>query len=159
MAALKNSIIVALIQNGLLRTTEHDVPVADAYKAFKFRSAVEKANREIDEKVRGLVKSAGIENGQAFDARLQELRSVEAPDEGQRANLADMEGRLAKFNDLYVELMNDETELDGVKVMPYESFHALANENRGIKIQGQDIDLLSAFAPQLEGVLWNAPED
>ncbi len=159
MAALKNSIIVALIQNGLLRTTEHDVPVADAYKAFKFRSAVEKANREIDEKGRGLVRSAGIENGQTFDARLQELRSVESPDEGQKADLADMEGRLAKFNGMYVELMNDETELEGVKSMPYESFHALANENRGIKVQGQDIDLLSAFALQLEGVLWVAPED
>ena len=160
MAALKNSIIVALIQNGLLRTTEHDVPVADAYKAFKFRTAVDKANREIDEKCQGLVKSVGIENGQTFDARLQELRSAENPTEEQKQELAEMQKKLAKFKELYVELMNDESELEGVRSMPYASFHALANENRALIAPGGErpIDIFSIFATELENVLWVAPE-
>lgn len=161
MPTIKNSLIAALIQNGLLQTTEHDVPVADAYKAFKFRSAVEKANKEIEEKCQGLVKSVGIENGSVFDARLKELGSIEDPTEKQKEELADMQEKLAKFNNLYRELMNDETELEGVKSMPYESFHALANENRALIVPGRErpIDIFSIFATELENVLWVAPEN
>ena len=60
---LKNNEIIALVNAGLLNTTEHDVPAADAYKSYKFRKAVDKAFNAIVEKDRELPKTAGVENG------------------------------------------------------------------------------------------------
>ena len=153
---LKNNIIISLVNLGISATTEHDVPVKDAYKAYAFRHAVEKANKDLEDKRQGLVKSAGIEDGQKFDERMKELRKKDNLTEEEKGELAEMEGKLKKFNDLYNELLSDETELEGVKVMAYESYHALAKENRGK--EGKP-DIFSLLAGELEGVLWEAPKE
>lgn len=153
---LKNSTILALVQLGIQGTTEHDVPVKDAYKAYAFRHAIEKANKDLDEKRQGLVKSAGIEDGQKFDERMKELREMKSRTKEQEAEMSEMTGKLSKFNELYKELLDDETELEGVKVMSYESYHALAKENRGK--EGKP-DIFSLMAGELEGILWKAPEE
>lgn len=156
MATLKNSTIIGLINCGLLSTTEHDVPVKDAYKAYAFRHAVEKANKAIEEKQQGLVKSVGIENGQQFDERMQELLAITNPTKEQAEELAGMNDKLSKFNALFKELLDDSTELEGVKAMSYESYHALAKENRG---GNGKPDIFSIFAGELEGILWIAPKE
>ena len=46
---LRNNVIVSLINLGIQATTEHDVPVKDAYKAYAFRHAIEKANKDLAE--------------------------------------------------------------------------------------------------------------
>lgn len=153
---LKNNIIISLVNLGISATTEHDVPVKDAYKAYAFRHAIEKANKDLEDKRQGLVKSAGIEDGQKFDERMKELRKLDKPTEEEKKELAEMEGKLKKFNELYNELLVDETELEGVKVMAYESYHALAKENRGK--EGKP-DIFSILAGELEGVLWEAPKE
>lgn len=153
---LKNNIIISLVNLGISATTEHDVPVKDAYKAYAFRHAIEKANKDLEDKRQGLVKSAGIEDGQKFDERMKELRKKGELTEEEKGELAEMEGKLKKFNDLYNELLADETELEGVKVMAYESYHALAKENRGK--EGKP-DIFSLLAGELEGVLWEAPKE
>ena len=153
---LKNNIIISLVNLGISTTTEHDVPVKDAYKAYAFRHAIEKANKDLDEKRQGLVKSAGIEDGQKFDERMKELRKKGELTEEEKGELAKMEGKLKKFNELYNELLNDETELEGVKVMAYESYHALAKENRGK--EGKP-DIFSILQGELEGILWEAPKE
>lgn len=153
---LKNNIIISLVNLGISATTEHDVPVKDAYKAYAFRHAIEKANKDLDEKRQGLVKSAGIEDGQKFDERMKELRKLDKPTEEEKKELAEMTGKLNKFNELYNELLSDETELEGVKVMAYESYHALAKENRG---KDGKPDIFSLLAGELEGVLWEAPKE
>lgn len=153
---LRNNIIISLMNLGISATTEHDVPVKDAYKAYAFRHAIEKANKDLDEKRQGLVKSAGIEDGQKFDERMKELNKKDKLTEAEKKELVEMEGKLKKFNDLYNELLSDETELEGVKVMAYESYHALAKENRGK--EGKP-DIFSLLAGELEGVLWEAPKE
>lgn len=153
---LKNSVILSLINMGIAATTEHDVPVKDAYKAYAFRHAVEKAGKDLDDKRAGLVKSAGIEEPEKFDARMKELRAITNRTEEQEAELTEMTGKLSKFNELYKELLEDETELSGVKVMSYESYHALAKENRGK--EGRP-DIFSIMQGELEGVLWEAPKE
>ena len=153
---LKNNIIISLVNLGISATTEHDVPVKDAYKAYAFRHAIEKANKDLDEKRQGLVKSAGIEDGQKFDERMKELRKKGELTEEEKGELAEMTGKLNKFNELYNELLNDESELEGVKVMAYESYHALAKENRG---KDGKPDIFSLLAGELEGVLWEAPKE
>jgi hypothetical protein len=153
---LKNNIIISLVNLGISATTEHDVPVKDAYKAYAFRHAVEKANKDLEDKRQGLVKSAGIEDGQKFDERMKELRKKGELTEEEKGELAEMEGKLKKFNDLYNELLNDESEIGNIKVMSYESYHALAKENRGK--EGKP-DIFSLLAGELEGVLWEAPKE
>lgn len=163
---LKNKIILALQQQGLQATTEHEVPVKDAYKAFKFRSEIEKKAKEIEDKRPGLVKSAGIEDGEKFDKRITELRAIKEPKEAEKKELDDMTAKLKKFNDLYNEMLEDETELEGVKAMSYESYHALAKENKQtpVVLPGKEpktifVDLFTAFQAELEGILWEAPKD
>ena len=153
---LKNSTITALIQLGIQATTEHDVPVKYAYKSYAFRHAVEKAGKAIDEKRQGLIKTAGIEDGQKFDERIKELRKLDKPTEKEKKELAEMTEKLNKFNELYNELLKDESEIGNIKVMSYESYHALAKENRG---KENKPDIFSIMQGELEGVLWEAPKE
>ena len=153
---LKNNIIISLVNLGISATTEHDVPVKDAYKAYAFRHAIEKANKDLEDKRQGLVKSAGIEDGQKFDERMKELRKKGELTEKEKGELAEMTGKLNKFNELYNELLNDESEIGNIKVMSYESYHALAKENRGK--EGKP-DIFSLLQGELEGMLWEAPKE
>lgn len=153
---LKNTVIVSLINLGISATTEHDVPVKDAYKAYAFRHAIEKSHKEFEDKRQGLVKSAGIEDGQKFDERMKELRKLDKPTEKEKKELAEMTEKLNKFNELYTELLNDESEVGNIKVMSYESYHALAKENRG---KEGNPDIFSIMQGELEGVLWEAPKE
>lgn len=153
---LKNNIIISLVNLGISATTEHDVPVKDAYKAYAFRHAIEKAHKDLEDKRQGLVKSAGIEDGQKFDERMKELRKKGELTEEEKGELAEMEGKLKKFNDLYNELLNDESEIGNIKAMAYESYHALAKENRGK--EGKP-DIFSILQGELEGILWEAPKE
>ena len=156
---LKNSTILALVQLGIQGTTEHDVPVKDAYKAYAFRHAVEKANKDLEDKRQGLVKSAGIEDGQKFDERMKELRKPEKENklsDKEKKELAEMTEKFNKFQELYTELLNDESEIGDIKVMSYESYHALAKENRGK--EGKP-DIFSILQSELEGKLWEAPKE
>lgn len=155
---IKNQLVVALVNAGLLSITAHEVPVKDAYKAIKFKSEIDKANKAIDEKRVGLVEGAGIEDGQKFDERLKELRALASPSEDEQKELDGAVEKLKKFQELYAELMNDETEID-VKTMPFESFHILAKENRETRVGGQTIDIFTVFASELEGILWVAPSE
>lgn len=153
---LKNNIIISLVNLGISATTEHDVPVKDAYKAYAFRHAVEKANKDLEDKRQGLVKSAGIEDGQKFDERMKELRKKGELTEEEKGELSEMTGKLNKFNELYNELLSDESEIGNIKVMSYESYHALAKENRGK--EGKP-DIFSIMQGELEGILWEAPKE
>lgn len=147
---LKNNEIIALVNAGLLNTTEHDVPAADAYKSYKFRKAVEKAFNAIAEKDRELPKTAGVEDGKE-------------PTEEQTK----------KIIELRVALYNDETELEGnIVPMSWEGFHALANENKRTAIQvpaglredgstkfiTQFVDTFRACEGILEGILFKAED-
>ena len=147
---LKNNEIIALVNAGLLNTTEHDVPAADAYKSYKFRKAVEKAFNAIAEKDRELPKTAGVEDGKE-------------PTEEQTK----------KIVELRVALYNDETELEGnIIPMSWDGFHALANENKRTAIQvpaglredgstkfiTQFVDTFRACEGILEGILFKAED-
>ena len=156
---LKNNIIISLVNLGISATTEHDVPVKDAYKAYAFRHAIEKAHKDLEDKRQGLIKSAGIEDGQKFDERMKELRKLKKENnlsEDEQKEFAEMEEKLNKFNELYNELLSDESEIGNIKVMSYESYHALAKENRGK--EGKP-DIFSILQGELEGVLWEAPKE
>ena len=149
---LKNTTIITLVNNGLLSTTEHDVPAEDAYKSYKFRKAVEKAYNAIADKDKELPKTAGVEDGKD-------------PDEEQTK----------KIGELRDALYNDETELEGnIVPMSWAGFHALSNENKRTQVRiptgandengnpkfiTQLIDVFRACDGMLDGVLFKAPEE
>lgn len=140
---LKNHIIIALVNSGLLSTTEHDVPAKDAYKVYKFRKAVGKAYQDLADKERDFPKLAGVEDGKE-------------PTEEQTK----------RITELRVEMLNDETDLGDIKTMGFDSYHILAGENRKTPVQipvdgkvvTNYIDIFQAFQEALEGVLWEESE-
>lgn len=136
-----NNLIIALINSGLLGTTEHDVPAKDAYKVYKFRKAVGKAYNELAEKEKDFPKEAGVEEGKE-------------PTEEQNK----------RISELRLEMLNDESDLGDIKTIPFESFHALAAENKRTPYRGQGeetlyIDFFRVFEERLEGVLWKEEEE
>ncbi|MBR3467080.1 MAG: hypothetical protein IKH15_07685 [Bacteroidales bacterium] len=141
---LKNQLIIALGNSGLANTTEHDVPAADAYKAYKFRKAVIKAYQELAEKEKDFPKDAGVEEGKK-------------PSEEQNK----------RISALRAEMLKDESEIGDIKKMSFESYHILSKENKAVPVQFQlgdkvvnrNIDVFRAFEEELEGVLWEAPKE
>lgn len=171
---IKNSLILSLVGSGLEATTAYDIPAADAYKAFRFKDGVIKAGKAVNEKREKLVKEAGIDDPEKFDARLKELREMTEQTQGQVKEFAELNAKFEKFQNLWRELMDDETEVEGIKTMSYENFHALAKENRKTIVQiptgekdkdgnpkygSVPIDIFNRFASDLEGILWEAPKD
>jgi len=149
---LEISKIIQLVNLGVLNTTEHDVPVEDAYKASKFRRALKKASDEVIEREKALAKEAGIEDYG---------KGSEAPEEARK-----------RFAELKAELYKDSIDLPGIKPMSYASFHALSKENRDVPIQvpaldkdGKEtlatinVDVFRNCEEILEGVLWVAPAE
>ncbi len=144
---MKNYNIINLVGAGALSVTANDLDAAQAYKVIKFKKAVKKALASISEAEKEIIKEAGIEDAQAFDKERAELRaSGENPE-----RLAELDKTYQRFAELRDNLYNEDTELD-VKVLPFEAFHALQQENKGI--EGRP---LNAFEEMLEGVLWEPP--
>lgn len=155
---LKNFIIKNLVDNGLENTTDHDLSAAHAYKVFKFRDEVAKANKEMDERRMKLVKDI-IGDGQEFEKKRDELTKLTEKTKEQQKELDDLNSKLNKFNELYVELMNDESELN-VKTIPFEEYHLLARENRKTPIGKEaTIDFFTVFRSVLKGILWEEPTE
>lgn len=129
---LKNNIIVALAQVGALNLNATALDAAHAYKVIKFRRAVAKAFEELQEAEEGIIKDCGLE--------IADKGELTGTDEAK-----------AKFAKLQRELYEDEADLGGIKTIPYEQWHLLKQENKG---------LANAFVEDsLEGILWNAPEE
>ena len=148
---LENSIVIRLVNSGILNTTEHDVPAEDAYKSYKFRKSLEKAFKEIAEKDKELPKTAGVEEGKE-PTREQEKKIIE----------------------LREALYNDKSDLGNIIPLSWASYHSLANENKKVAVQipinekdengnpkfvTQFIDVFRACEDLLDGVLFKAPED
>lgn len=163
---LKNSVIKALIENGLQNTTDHSVDCKHAYKVYNFIHEVVCANKVLDEKRVELLKTAGIENAKEFDARRKALSENLKRTKKEQEELEAMDAKIKRFFELFAELMNDETELN-VKTIPYEEYHKLANENRATPVirmvDGEpktiSVDIFTAFRDELKDVLWKAPTE
>ena len=147
---MKTIDILTLANAGILAITANDLDAAQAYKVLKFKKAVKKAFEAIIESEKDILKEAGIEDGQAFDKERNELRENGSNSE----RLAELDKQFSRFMELRNNLYNEEAQLDDCKVMPYEQFHLLQQENKDLK--GKP---LNAFEDLLEGVLWAAPEE
>lgn len=152
---MKKSDIILLRQVGVEAITNHTLSPANAYKVVKFRKELVAALDALAKDEEALRKDAGIEDPQAFDKELQELRESKSDPK----RLEEMEGILKRFIELRAELLNEEVTLD-CKTMPYDEWHKLQVENSEKEMNGKKVDLLPAYVEDaLEGVLWVAPEE
>ena len=157
---LKNSLIKSLSESGLENTTDHELSAAHAYKVFRFRDEIAKAYKDIEEKRVKLVKDT---LGEDYEEKRKNATEEDAKE---------LDDKLAKFAELYNELMNDESELN-IKAIPFEEYHALARENRNTPVQvptGETengrpkmrqatIDFFTVFRSALKDVLWVEPKE
>jgi len=159
---VKNSTIQGLAQLGVAGITYLTAPVEDAYKVYKFKKALIKANAAIDEQRQDIVKSALSEEelnkaGEYEKARAEKKGGKDFSTDACSAE--EYESIMKKFREkaspLIDELLKDETDLD-VKLVSFNTYFALKQENN--KDEKHPL-LPDALDELLAGILWNDPED
>lgn len=154
--------IINLVNAGVPGITNLTLDGKHAYKVLKFRRALLAAHGQIRDDFSAIFKEAGIEDPQAFDKELAELREKAKPytDAGKEipaeigGKLMKAEATFSRYKALEGEMLKEEVKLDCVP-MPYEDFHALQKEN-----EKSCPAITSPYIEDaLENVLWVAPED
>lgn len=152
--------IINIFNLGIANATNHDLSPEHAYKFVKFRKVANSILESIGKDEEAIRKDAGIEDPQAFDKELADLRAIEKPTDEQSEKLSEMEAKLRRFIELRVEMLNEDVPLEGVKAMPYDAWHKLQCENAEKEINGRKVDILSGYVEDiLEGILWVAPKE
>lgn len=117
-----------------------------------------------------LLINMGALNATAHDLPASEAYKLIAFKRALRKQLEEIQKRQEEIgndprkDELSVQMMMEEITLD-CKAMPFEAYHALANENKSVAVYDKDNNLIGRFDPfaineeALEGVLWVAPEE
>lgn len=164
---VKNSLIQALVENGLEKTTDHSVDPKYAYQVYCFRREVLAAYKVLEEKRVELLKEAGIPYDPTFDARRNELLRSSVLTDEQRAELDGMNAKVQRFCEMFDQLLDDEVELN-IRPIPYEEYHKLAAENKRVRVDYKlanneithyEIDFFLTFRDELKDILWIAPKE
>ena len=144
---MKNYDILNLVNGGIFAVTANDLDASQAYKVLKFKKAVKKAFDNIAESEKSLLAEVGIEDAQAFDKEREELTKS-----GENAErLAELDKTLERYLGLRKNLYDEEVTLEGIKTIPYETFHELQKENR--ELSNKPLNVFDSL------VLWVAPEE
>ena len=157
---MKKSEIIALVNNGLLNATQHELSTAHSYKVFKLKSEVRKKFTAIGEDEDALRKECGIEDATEFDKRMNELRAIKDPTDKEKKELKAMVKQATDYVAKLKILHDEDVALEGIKTMPYSEWVLLQKENRTIEFMGRKVDVFSGIAEDLlYGVLWVAPDE
>lgn len=132
---MKNKDIITLCNGGFLAATAHSLPVEHFYKFFRFKRAVEKANRHIGDAQTALLKEYGIDP-QKFS---------EAPE--------DKREEVVKANNL---LLDEDSGLEVKARIPFACYKGVYDENR---TQRGDIFADIAVESVLLDNLFDEPEE
>lgn len=155
---MKNLDILIMINSGVNNITNYDLSAANAYKVMKFRNILVKKYEEIQEKERQILNDANIDDPQAFDERYKTLNETENRTDEQNAELADLNSKYNAWIKARTDMLNTDVELEGVKTISFEDWHALRKENR--PKDEKTTDPLNNYVESiLENVLWKAPEE
>ena len=147
---------VILANMGALTASTHTLSSTMSYRVFKFKTALRALIDKLNAAEKALSPEVGIEDIKSFNERLQELGKKESRTEDEEKEYTELCKKRDKYNDLHKALMEEKKELD-CKPLPYEDWKKLMDENKEI---GQNkVDLFTAFEAELEGVLWEAPEE
>ena len=91
-----------------------------------------------------------------FARRLNELAAKNQRTEAEEQEFKELIVKNEKFDGLFNKLLEDCIDIEP-KVMPYEEWRKLQEENKELKFS--KFELLAQFENALEGILWKAPED
>ena len=155
---MKNFDIISMVQSGTLGITGFDLDAANSYKVFKFRNALQKAFKKIQELEESMLKDFGITDPNGLDARVKELRGKNTLTEEEKTELDELQAKIKKFNETRMEMLNEDAVLENVKTMPYEQWYKLRKENHPSDPNTPD-PLNNYIEGLLEGILWVAPEE
>lgn len=152
---MKAGEILALVSVGAHAVSAKTLDTKSRFRIFSFKDALVKAAEELEKKERALLPECGIDDPQAFDRRLNELRSADDLTEEEAAELDGMTAKLGTLSGLRQQLREDDVTLD-IKPIDCAAWFALRDENPG----KDGHDPLPDWAERLLfGKLWTAPED
>jgi len=154
---LKYNDIVAMYNNGIAGASSRSLNLASAYSLTKFKSEVSRLYKEWMDKFNALPAEVGIEDGEAFQKRFNELNAkADELNDKEKKELAEMREKMARLGGLQTELSNDDAYIK-VKPMAWEQWNILKDSNRNIK--AGNYELFELTEATLEGILWNMPEE
>ena len=154
-----------LVKNGMMDITAHTLDAAHSYKVVKFKNILRDINRQADDMEESFYKELGIDD--KFSARFSELLNKEKLTKAEQTELDKFKDTDKRFGEMRNAMLDEEADLKDAKVMPYEEWKKLQDENKDAMLiyrnaQGQVIgkrELLMVFENELEGILWKAPEE
>lgn len=146
--------IKAMFEGGMMGISSRTLDLAHAYKVASFKTKLKNAYHELNDRKEQLVKEAGIEDGNVFARRLNELAAKNQRTEAEEQEFKDWIVKNEKFDGLFNKLLEDSIDIEP-KVMPYEEWRKLQEENKELKFS--KFELLAQFENALEGILWAAP--
>lgn len=155
---MKNIDVYFMVNSGTLNITNHELDPKSAYKIVKFRNALQKALDKIQELEKSMLKDCDIEDPQALNKEMDELRKNNNRTPEENKKLAELEEKTAKYNGLRTEMLEEDVNLDGVLTISYNDWHTLRKENRP-KDEKHPDPLNNYIESILENVLWTAPTD
>ena len=150
---LKAGEILALVTAGAHAVSARTLDTKSRFRIFSFKDALVRAAEDLEKKERALLPECGIEDAQAFDARLAELRGKTERTEDEQKELDGMTAKLGTLAELRNQLREDDVTLD-VKPIDCSAWFALRDENPG----KDGREPLPDWAERLLfGKLWTAP--
>lgn len=153
---IKFADIQAMYESGMMGISSRTLDRAHAYKVVSFKTRLKNAYQAFNDRREQLLKEVGIDDGNQFANRLQELSTIKLRSEAEEAELKDLVEKNKKFGELFGELQKDFYEIEP-KTMPFEEWRELQEENKDVK--SGSFELLAQFETILEGILWKAPEE
>ena len=134
---MKNFILNAINNTNLLTVDTNSIEDAkDAYKVLRWKKLIPEAFKTMRDQWDSLIKECFTE---------EELKDVNTDAE----KSDELQEKINKFNGLFNELMADDTVCD-IKPISFDSWHKM--------LKASDIKL-GMVEPELEGILFTAPED
>lgn len=153
---IKFADIQAMYESGMMGISSRTLDLAHAYKVVSFKTRLKNAYQAFNDRREQLLKEVGIDDGNRFANRLQELSAIKLRSEAEEAELKDLVEKNKKFGELFGELQKDLYEIEP-KTMPFEEWRKLQEENKDVKFG--NFEMLAQFETVLEGILWKAPEE
>ena len=154
---MKNRDVIILANAGILNTTYHTLDGEHAYKMFKFRKELQKAINAYTEAYKELLNDAGIEDGQNFEGRIEQLQKNNEPTKEEKAELDELLAKKSKFEEMVNSLLNEDVSID-CKTMPFSEYHKLWSENHPKEGRPVSVFEFDEVIDMLEGVLWHPDE-
>ena len=143
---MRNSDIIAAVQGGFLLSTANTLPASEAYKHGKLRRALKKAYEALVEAQKEMLKDEGVEDYNALLKDYAEKKSDET------------KAKIERIGELLAKSGEDDTPLEGVVPLSWESWHALRAENAAKGADGKQDLIPNAVEDALLGIGWKEPE-